>query len=131
MSVVIPIHKNNDPGDCNNYRPISLTPIISKLFEKVLKNQIYAHFEDNKLFTDSQFGFRQGRSTSDAINVLVNQILKNFEFGFHSIATFYDLTKAFDCVCHELLLQKLVKYNFADSSVRLLQSFIWKIEYSM
>ena len=124
ISTVIPIHKRNDTQECNNYRPISLTPIISKLFEKILKKQLYLHFENNNLFNDSQFGFRQGRSTDDAISELINQILRHFELCHHTVATFYDLTKAFDCVNHDILIKKFQSYNFSESSILLLSSYL-------
>ncbi|RYA67263.1 hypothetical protein DD592_27655 [Enterobacter cloacae complex sp. 2DZ2F20B] len=56
---IIPIHKKGDRNDLNNYRPISILPVFSKIFEKVLHTQLYSYFEKNNLFSNFQYGFRK------------------------------------------------------------------------
>lgn len=123
-AVVVPIFKKGDPNDISNYRPISILPIFSKIFEKVLKNQIVKYFDDNNLFVCSQFGFRKNLSTKDAILKLVEQLVDSFENGEYLVGTFCDLSKAFDCVHHDLLLKKILKYNFNNNSVNLIKSYL-------
>ena len=114
----------NLSDDPNNYRPISILPVFSKILEKVLFNQLYSYFKQNKLFSSSQFGFRKGRNTTDAVLTLVNSILECFEKKEYGIASFLDLSKAFDCVSHSLLLRKLYVYNIHPRSCRLVSAFL-------
>lgn len=60
-SRVIPVHKKGDTGDINNYRPITLVPVLSKVFEYLLKKQLYNYFEIHKILTHSQFGFQKSQ----------------------------------------------------------------------
>lgn len=124
-ALVIPIYKNKgDRGDPGNYRPISLLPVISKIFERLISRQIYDFFECNNLFTTYQHGFRKGHNTVSAVYNFVSVILSAFEDKNYACAVFYDLTKAFDCVPHDLLLKKLKLYNFEDASVALIKSYL-------
>ena len=121
---IIPIHKKGDRNDLNNYRPISILPVFSKIFEKGLHTQLYSYFEKNNLFSNFQYGFRKKRSTKNALLKLVavfNNCFENREFG---IASFLDLSKAFDCVPHGILLNKIRKYNISDNSCNLMASFL-------
>ena len=67
---VIPIHKKGSISDYNSFRPISLVPLVSKIFEKVLNNQLMKYFEDNNLFNESQYGYRMGMGTVKATMAL-------------------------------------------------------------
>lgn len=124
LAKVIPIHKKGDKDDASNYRPISLLPLIGKIFEKVLKKQVCLFFEQNTLFHTSQYGFRNNRSTTLAINNLTQCVINNFENGNLTYGSLYDLTKAFDCVDHNTLLHKLTYYNFDLSSIDLIKSYL-------
>lgn len=124
LSKVIPIYKNGSYEEPNNYRPISLVPILAKIFEAALKIQINEYFELNSLYHSCQYGFRNKRSTTLAINNVVQIILDTFENKNYTTASFYDLTKAFDCVSHEILLDKLISYNFDIDSVTLIKSYL-------
>lgn len=124
QAVVTPIFKMGDYNQVNNYRPISLLPIISKIFEKALAIQIIGFFESKKIFSESQFGFRNGKNTSQGILCLVDNIIEAFENKQYLSALFCDLSKAFDCVTHSILLQKLKHYNFCERSVKLLKSYL-------
>ena len=124
ISRVTPIHKKGDVNELNNYRPISICPIFSKVFEKALKTCISDYFESNNLFNTSQFGFRTEKSTTMAINRLIEIINSGYDNGEHIAALFCDLSKAFDCVSFELLVGKLRYYKFCQSSVKLLLSYL-------
>lgn len=106
ISKVTPIHKNGSSQDPNNYRPIALVPIFSKIIETIISEQLMTYLEDNKCFTDIQHGFRKGRSTTHAIDTLTSMVLKNFVNKTTFVGTFCDLTKAFDCL--KKLIEKLV-----------------------
>ena len=66
IAKVVPIFKKDDPLKCNNYRPISLLPIFSKMFEKLIYSRMYSFLEKNNLLQDKQFGFRSKHSTTHA-----------------------------------------------------------------
>lgn len=125
VATVIPIFKNKgSTEEQSNYRPISLLPIFSKILESLMKDQISAHFEHNNLFTQSQFGFRNKKSTTLAIDSLTCFVAEGLERGLDTYASFFDLTKAFDCVCIEILLNKLTFYNFHPDSIAFVKSYL-------
>lgn len=121
---VVPVHKKGSYDDVGNYRPISVTPIFGKIFETVLKQQLMIHLEKNSLLNSSQFGFRNNMSTTAAINNLCHYIHRCFEDKKYALASFFDLTKAFDCVTHSLLTRKLHEYKFTENSIKLISSFL-------
>lgn len=122
--LVIPIFKKGDTNDISNYRPISLLPIISKIFEKCIASRVAHHFENNNIFTNCQHGFRKNHSTVSGILELLIKITESFEKLEYTAITFCDLSKAFDCVSHELLLRKLELYNFDNYSLQLFKSYL-------
>jgi len=124
IAKVIPIHKKGDTKDFNNYRPISLLPVFSKIIESAVKNQLVSHFERNDIFSKKQFGFRANQSTADAVNRFVDHVVEAYERGEYISALFCDLTKAFDCVPFTTLIQKFKYYNFDNASVNMLQSYL-------
>lgn len=98
VSKVIPLPKVKNVNDLNELRPISVIPIISKFFEKALKEQIvahFAHFEENFMFNAKQYGFRKGLWTVDAVMDLIDDIINGFEECMYTGATFCDLQRAF------------------------------------
>ena len=123
-AIVTPIFKKGDISALSNYRPISLLPIVSKIFEKCLANKISGFFENNSLFFNGQFGFRKGRDTIQGILNLISNIYDSFEDMTYASAVLCDLSKAFDCVSHAILLGKLPYYGFCNSSIRVLKSYL-------
>jgi hypothetical protein len=124
LSRVVPIFKKGDRSCPSSYRPISITPIFSKILESVMYAQISSYLEQYDVISNEQYGFRRGRSTIDAIDSLVEKVLGVFETKGFAEATFCDLSKAFDCVDHEVLLNKLMYYGIRGQSHDLFKSFL-------
>ena len=102
---MIGLHKGGEKTDKNNYRPISLLSAFSKILEKVVHKQLYA-FLENKIFCEEQFGFRNRRSTEQAIVNYMKNIEEGVENAYHA-SVFVDIRKAFDTVSHRILLAKM------------------------
>ena len=121
---ICPIFKKGDTEDPNNYRPISITAALSKVFEKVIREQITNYIDNNKLFSPVQFGFRKNISTTDALVFTTEKIRKEIDNNHFVVAAFLDLSKAFDSMSHEILLKKLKKLHFDPNAFSLIQSFL-------
>lgn len=104
IAKVLPLFKKENPHIFYNYRPISLLPALSKIFEKIVYKQLYDYFLCKKLLYNSQYGFRQDHSTELASLELCDRILKYLDEGKMPITIFLDLSKAFDTLDHEILL---------------------------
>ncbi len=97
-ALVIPLFKSGDVSDFNNFRPVSLLPIISKVLEKIAADQFTHFLESKKFLSNSQHGFRPKLSTETAVIVITDKIFNNMDSKEISILTLCDLTKAFDSV---------------------------------
>lgn len=118
---IVPLFKKNDPNDVNNYRGITLVSCFSKIFTGVLNNRLSNWAENNDVVSDSQFGFRKGCSTTDAIfvlNAIIQKILK--EKG-RLFCAFVDLKKAFDSVYLNGLWFKLYKLGINAKMLRIIK----------
>uniref|UniRef100_A0A1B6MJH0 Reverse transcriptase domain-containing protein n=1 Tax=Graphocephala atropunctata TaxID=36148 RepID=A0A1B6MJH0_9HEMI len=123
---VVPVYKKGSKSECGSYRPISLVPVISKLFEGLMNNQIINFFESNNLFSDCQYGYRLGMGTVKATLSLYCDFLESLESKNITEARFFDLSKAFDTVSHDILLSKLSYYGFKNSACQLVSSYLKK-----
>lgn len=124
ISKLIPIHKKGDIDCPDNFRPIAIVPIISKIFEIIIKIKIVSYFEKNSILSPSQFGFRKHKSCIKALITLIECVVEGFDDGRNTYATMCDLTKAFDCVNIEILLQKLEYYGIRDKTLELFKSYL-------
>ena len=95
--------------DPNNYRPISQTPCLAKLFEKLIYGRLEQHLDSNKIIINSQSGFRKNRSTKDNIFHLTQKVLESFNRKKKVCAIFFDIAAAFDKVWHNGLIYKLIQ----------------------
>ena len=123
---IIPCYKKGDKSLVKNYRPVSLLPILSKIFEKCIYDKLYNHFEANKLFTESQSGFRRGDSCISQLLAIVHDIYKSFDANpsVDMRGIFLDISKAFDRVWHEGLLFKLQAYGINGPLLGLIKDFL-------
>ena len=125
ISRVIPLFKSGDPELFSNYRPISLLPSLSKIFERVIFNQLFNYMNNNKLLCLEQYGFRPGHSTELAALQLVNKITEQMDIGKIPLSIHMDLSKAFDTLDHSILLSKLAYYGIGrDMCNNLLKSYL-------
>ena len=104
---IIPIYKCDERSLMDNYRPISVLPVLSKMFERVVHQQLYAYLEQNNLLSKRQFGFRNRPSTQHAVTKFSDSIRQNMDKGLMTGVIYIDLRKAFDTVDHARLLSKL------------------------
>ena len=121
---VVPIYKNGDAEEPNNYRPISITSALSKVFEKLICNQILEHLERNNLLSQIQFGFRAKYSTTDALLYATEKIRSDIDNNKMVAAAFLDLSKAFDSISHEILLEKLENLGFDQIAISFIGSYL-------
>ena len=124
ISKVIPLFKKGNKHDVNNYRPITLSPIFSKVFEKIVFSRMIHFIESNNLLYEFQYGFRKGHSTTFALVDVIEMIHNNINDGKFVMGLFIDITKAFDSVQHDILLHKLYNYSFRGNIYNLLKSFL-------
>ena len=108
---IAPIFKSGAKDDRSNYRPISVLPFISRLFEKLIFNQFYEYLDANKSLYEHQSGFRLLHSVATALMASTNDWYLNIDNGKYTGLIFIDLKKAFDTVDHEILLEKLKMYG--------------------
>ena len=106
IAKIKPIYKKDEETKFTNYRPISLLPAISKVFEKIIFKQLYQFFVDNKLLYNSQYGFREGHSTEFATLELVDKIILEMDKMNTPVNIYLDLSKAFDTLDHQILIKK-------------------------
>ena len=111
LARVIPLHKGGAVTDINNYRPISILPQLSKIFERIVHSQLYNFLEKYKILSPYQFGFRKNKSTTQAVLNQLEFIYQNLDQSKTVISIFMDFSKAFDCIDHEILLNKMNFYG--------------------
>jgi hypothetical protein len=119
---ILPIHKKNDKLDKSNYRPVSILPSVSKIYEGILNDQIGHFFED--IYSPYLSGFRKGHSCQTLLMRLVEDWKKALDSHKVVGTILMDLSKAFDCLPHDLLLSKLKAYGFEESSITLMNSYL-------
>ena len=111
LAKVKPIFKAKDASQYENYRPISLLPCISKILEKVVYKRLYNFLNQENILYSSQYGFRQGHSTIQAVSEFMSSILQGLEDKEFTLGLFLDLSKAFDTIDHRILIKKLEFYG--------------------
>ena len=102
IAEVVPIYKDGPHDRVENYRPISVLPYFSKIFERCMYNRMVTFLEKHKLIAEQQFGFRRKRSTELALLDFVNAAIEAIEENKYFMSTVLDLKKAFDTVDHHM-----------------------------
>ena len=121
---ICPIFKSGERDECANYRPISILSVISKIFEKLVFEQLSRYLTTNKILTDYQSGFRKGFSTCFSLLRTTNEWLVNMDNGLINGVVFLDLEKAFDTVDHGILIKKLEFYGIKNNTLRWFTSYL-------
>ena len=119
---ITPAHKSNDRTDKTNYRPVSILPSISKIFERLLYSQINAYM-DSKL-SIYQCGFRKGFSSQQCLLLMIERWRQSIDKNGKCGSLLTDLSKAFDCLDHNLMIAKLNEYGFDYNAVKLVHSYL-------
>ena len=108
---VVPLFKKGKRSDPSNYRPVSLTSLVCKIMEKIVKKALIAHLEKNNLLTDNQHGFRSGRSCVTQLLEVLEEWTSEIDSGHCIDCVYLDYRKAFDTVSHKRLICKLQAYG--------------------
>ena len=125
MSRIKPLFKSGDKSLFSNYRPISLLLSLSKIFERVIFDQLLGYFTNNNLLCLDQFGFRPGHSTELAALRLVDHLITQMDrCKIPTNIIYIDLSKAFDTLNHSILLEKLQYYGVTGTSFSLLDYYL-------
>ena len=113
IAKVVPIYKSEDENIFNNYRPISILPALTKVFEKIIFNQTYSYFDDHNMFFGNQYGFRKKHSTELAVLEVIDRITitNQLDKGQTPMNIYLDLSMAFDTLDHDIHINKLQYYG--------------------
>ena len=124
VAKVTPIFKSGSRSEANNYRPISVVSVFSRILEKIFHNQIYEYLKATKALTMSQSAFQKCCSTITSLIDSTDNWYENIDNKQLNLTIFLDLKKAFDTVNHKILLEKLKKYGIRDIAGDWLQSYL-------
>ena len=124
ISRIKPIYKKENPNKIENYRPIALLPILSKIIERCVANQIIDYLEQNHLLSKSQHAYRKQHSPITCLAEILNLVYKKLDSNIHTAIVSVDLSKAFDSINHRILLKKLQKLGFQSNALKWISSYL-------
>ena len=124
VAFISPIYKKESKLYVGNYRPVSILPVLSKIFEKLIAKRTLKFLTDNKIICENQFGFQSGKSTELAVLDLHRNLIDSIENKEIACCVFLDLAKAFDTVDHKILLSKLEYYGFRGIVSQFFESYL-------
>jgi hypothetical protein len=121
---VKPLFKKGDRHDMNNYRPIAILSVFAKLLERVMYNRLLSFFHKNGVFSEAQNGFRKGKCIKTAVQSFLEHIQEALDKRRLTIGIFIDLSKAYDVLNHELLLEQLLSYGVRGTTNLWFRSYL-------
>ena len=120
ISRVCPIPKTDNPTSIKDYRPISVLSVLSKVYERVILNQLCSFIETQNLYNINQSGFREGHSTNTLLLKLRDDIRTTMNRREVTLSILIDYSKAFDTIDNRILLEKLQNINFAKNIIKII-----------
>ena len=126
VSHVVPLYKKGSKADPANYRPVSLTSVLSKVLERIINARVRDFLNSNNVIIDGQHGFRNGRSCEAQLLETIKDWCEVLDTGNTLDITFLDISRAFDTVSHSMLLHKLSKIGIKGSLFGWIKSFLTK-----
>ena len=122
MLIITPLHKKKEKKDKTNYRPVSVLPNLSKIYEKLIYNQLYDYFD--KILLPSQCGFHKGYSSQHCRLAMSENFKKSVDDGNEFGALSTDLSKASDCIDHKPLIAKVFCYGVSPTVINPIHSYL-------
>ena len=126
IATIVSLYKGGKKDEVSNYRPVSLLPVVGKILEKIIHIHINEYFEKNNILCSYQGGFRKNHSTLNTITNFTSDIFDAINNKETTIATFFDLKKAFDTVNHTKLINKLKKMGIKGDIIELIENYLSK-----
>ena len=121
---IVPIHKKGDKQTPENYRPVSLLLICRKILERLLFNEMFNFFIENKLISSNQSGFKPGDSCINQLLSITHEIYESFDVGLEVRSVFLDISKTFDKVLRNGIIYKLTQNGISENLLNLLEDFL-------
>ena len=124
QQIITPVHKKSSKAEAENYRPISLTSHLIKIFERLIRKHIVHHLVKNTIICKNQHGFQKGKSCLTQLIPHIDTVLQNLQNNMDTDVIYLDYAKAFDKVDHQILLKKLYIYGIRGKLLKWLESYL-------
>ena len=125
IGIITPIYKSGVKSDLDNYRPVTVLPVCSKILEKCIHSQVSKFLEEKNILSETQFGFRKQRNTELAATLFLDEVRENMNRGEMTGVIFVDLSKAFDSLGHVKILKNLPSYGIHGREQQLFANYLF------